>query len=191
MPRAIVSARVRAPDRLCPVVHVHENHDSGSGAQCLPLAGTEPFLRLTSNLLLFLSMCPADSLTRAALATLAPRSHLAFVCMCAGAFLSIDGASLRDFSDELEHDFGRDPCVRCVLRRMPCSGCASAAAQASGAVANAIFCVLCSAAVGLKLGMSGECMMHVANILTKWCVCPQVMLVFITVQCLKRWISSI
>ena len=57
--------------------------------------------------------------------------------------------------------------ARLELRRMPCSGCASAAAQASGAVANAIFCVLCSAAVGLKLGMSGVCMMRVANNLIK------------------------
>ena len=37
---------------------------------------------------------------------------------------------MRDFFFELQHDFGRDPCVLCVLRRMPCSGCASAAAQA-------------------------------------------------------------
>ena len=84
-------------------------------------------------------MCPADSPALAALAALVPRPHLALVCMCAGAFLSIDGARLRDFFFELEHDFGRDPCVLCVLRRMPCSGRASAAAQASGAVANAIF----------------------------------------------------
>ena len=73
------------------------------------------------------------------------------------------GAGLRDLFFELEQDLGRDPCVLCELRRMPCCGRASAAARASGAVATAIFCVFCSAAVGLKLGMSGVCMMHDAN----------------------------
>ena len=136
-------------------------------------------------------MCSADSPARAALATLVPRSHRALVCVRTGAFWSIFGAALRDFALELEHVSGRDPCVLCVLRRMPCSGRASAAAQASGAVANAIFVCFRCAAVGLKLGMSGECMMHVANILIKWCKCPQVILVLITFQCSKRLISSI
>ena len=96
-------------------------------------------------------MCSADSPARAALAALVPRSHRALVCVRTGAFWSIFGAALRDFALELEHVSGRDPCVLRELCRMLCCGCASAAARASGAVATAILCVFCSAAVGLKL----------------------------------------
>ena len=67
-------------------LHVHENHDSGSGAQCLPLAGTEPFFASNLEPTPFLSMCPGDSPALAALAALVSRPHLALVCMCAGAF---------------------------------------------------------------------------------------------------------
>ena len=107
---------MRAPDHLCPVVHVHENHDSGSGAQCLPLAGTEPFLRLTSNLPTpnpSHTLSPALAAVFAAFAAclLTPLVRLVQVHI-----LATLAAALRDFYFAYENDPGGYGHLRFELR---------------------------------------------------------------------------
>ena len=83
-------------------------------------------------------------------------------------FLATLRAALGAFYLEYKDDAGGYGYLRLELRAYVCGARVGEVVVASGGIATAILCVCCCAAVRLKMGMSGVCMMHVVNVLIKW-----------------------